>query len=1239
MKKIAKSLFLLILLNLPFIIYAQGSSPTNLPDIIPPSPSVASLMKIEETPVDYYTGQPSISIPIHSKRFSPNSSLDLSLSYSTSNLKVTERSSWTGVSWSLGGEAVISRTVRGIPDEYYKTHPSNQLRHTKQIGILHNNYFGIEWSNPSSETAFETKNFLWNTMGWGSSQVFQEGAFDKDLDLYQVNIFGQTARFVIHRLQPPSPTLIIKHLENNSNLKVEINNYNSTTFEINSFKVTDINGNQYILSDSEVTESRSITFTEYQDGTEINPSELKNTYKSAWKVSSVFNSNNQSLLNYSYYDIEEKLTTGIVKTRNYVKAITLEEGNIFLHNNPYPKRLSRYGSTIGDFTFIYNMIFEEHPFNDPVHIAYNNSIALPKETNSITFLTIDTKKPRTITFNDGIEILFDVSTGNHMEYDDNTGKVLERITILNSNNSSVIRTIDFEYNSQGPDVNDYQRLFLDKISFTKDNSSTESMDYILSYYKPEELEPNSTLSSSFSDITDIWGYYNEPSDIWIPASWKIHKSSANEESVKYGSLLRIEYPTAGFKEFEFESHKINSLGDTDLTDEEFYDKNIINSNFEQSSVDFNSHTSNDYQLIQGTDIFFTIDFEQDVSFYKNLIFGDPTDPSIISYLNDLSFVIEKFNPSNNTYEFYTGGSFDKDHIRRLEAGTYTISFRNLNFSTTNQVPLHVESKIYFRSAKNTLRKYVAGGGLRIKATKDYASFGAIPLTTKFIYDDAPLGLARTPDVINHYGVIDGRLDHDNWYDFNKSYEFAIRTWGLADNNGPQSIVQPFAIDYDITQYNYMPRSSLSKGGYVGYSKVKFIKSVDTSLTNNHLGITELEYSTAKDYPSNSQSNYIWPFTPTRDLSFKHGLLKTKRIYDKQFRILAEEINEFDYFEEPLGISLFPIEQRGCARTVYYHTLQNYINQTPDVFPLSAAQGFYGDCGSISWSITPVLNNSVLNIDFFNFSYQKSSKLNTYYYDSLNNQSIVSNTTVSIYNPNNLQVSKVSTTNSKGEVIENKTYYPEDGEVSNEPFMSLLEGQNRVTTPVLQENYVNGQLTGKVLNKYRSQSYTTPNGVVATAVIDEVQTSKDSNPLEPRLTYHRYDEYGNIREVSKQDGTRICYIYGYNKTLPIAKVEGLSYEELAGRLGLGSGNQAMDTLDNFSEQNLSQINNLRSQFTVENPFLVTTYDYEVGVGIKEVIDPRGRKMTYHYDEFHRLKYVKDQEGNILSENEYKYATQN
>ncbi|WP_374670182.1 RHS repeat domain-containing protein [Flavobacterium sp. NRK F7] len=52
-------------------------------------------------------------------------------------------------------------------------------------------------------------------------------------------------------------------------------------------------------------------------------------------------------------------------------------------------------------------------------------------------------------------------------------------------------------------------------------------------------------------------------------------------------------------------------------------------------------------------------------------------------------------------------------------------------------------------------------------------------------------------------------------------------------------------------------------------------------------------------------------------------------------------------------------------------------------------------------------------------------------------------------------------------------------------------------------------------------------------------------------------------------------------------------------------------------------------------MVTTYTYKPSVGVSTITDPKGNRISYHYDGFNRLEFVKDKDGNILSENKYHY----
>lgn len=105
----------IFLFFLPVFLSAQ---PVNnlINDVVMPPPNAASLGKYGDIPVSYYSGVPSISIPIHTV-VEGNLSVPVSLSYHAGGMKVSEMGSWVGLGWSLNAGGMISRSVLGRPDE------------------------------------------------------------------------------------------------------------------------------------------------------------------------------------------------------------------------------------------------------------------------------------------------------------------------------------------------------------------------------------------------------------------------------------------------------------------------------------------------------------------------------------------------------------------------------------------------------------------------------------------------------------------------------------------------------------------------------------------------------------------------------------------------------------------------------------------------------------------------------------------------------------------------------------------------------------------------------------------------------------------------------------------------------------------------------------------------------------------------------------------------------------------
>lgn len=82
-------------------------------NVVPPSPQAASLGSFGNVPINYFTGSPSISIPLQGIGGKFVSS-PLSLSYDPTSVKVATAPSWTGLGWSLQAGGVVTRSVQGM---------------------------------------------------------------------------------------------------------------------------------------------------------------------------------------------------------------------------------------------------------------------------------------------------------------------------------------------------------------------------------------------------------------------------------------------------------------------------------------------------------------------------------------------------------------------------------------------------------------------------------------------------------------------------------------------------------------------------------------------------------------------------------------------------------------------------------------------------------------------------------------------------------------------------------------------------------------------------------------------------------------------------------------------------------------------------------------------------------------------------------------------------------------------
>jgi YD repeat-containing protein len=284
-----------------------------------------------------------------------------------------------------------------------------------------------------------------------------------------------------------------------------------------------------------------------------------------------------------------------------------------------------------------------------------------------------------------------------------------------------------------------------------------------------------------------------------------------------------------------------------------------------------------------------------------------------------------------------------------------------------------------------------------------------------------------------------------------------------------------------------------------------------------------------------------------------------------------------------------------------------------------------------------------------FTLEDAERIPIFLYDNYyitNGREELQSTTETLYTPtgniattteyeynSNLQVNKVTRTESKGGTKITTYAYPTDF-ATTQPYTKMVE--NNMVAPVIEEsNYKNEVSAGNYLQSNKTdykfwsngQTTTTPNNSIYPKT---VSSKTGASNYDARLQYHSYDSEGNITAVSKESDVVKSYIWGYNKTYPVAEVVGVSYDN------------ALALLDQGLIQNPTSDAALRAELnkirTTYPSAQVTTYTYKPLVGTTSATDPNNRTTYYHYDEYGRLILIRDNDYNVIKKHCYNYAGQ-
>ena len=222
----------------------------------------------------------------------------------------------------------------------------------------------------------------------------------------------------------------------------------------------------------------------------------------------------------------------------------------------------------------------------------------------------------------------------------------------------------------------------------------------------------------------------------------------------------------------------------------------------------------------------------------------------------------------------------------------------------------------------------------------------------------------------------------------------------------------------------------------------------------------------------------------------------------------------------------------------------------------------------------------------------------------------------------IQLEKKEVTDSNANTITDEFFYPYTPATLN----SAMVATNQIGRPLKTETSITDDANVTSMLSTSTTTYADFHGMLLPSM---ASVAKGNNSLEEVVTYHDYYTNGKLKEFSQNGGAHTVVIWGYDSQFPVAKVENATYAQVA---ATGIVQSVLDAPTDDAELR-DEVQKIRDGLPNA---MVTTFTYQPQVGVTSVTDPREYTTFYEYDTFNRLKYVKDEAGHVVSENEYNYA---
>lgn len=829
----------------------------------------------------------------------------------------------------------------------------------------------------------------------------------------------------------------------------------------------------------------------------------------------------------------------------------------------------------------------------------------PTPPTCVNYMHLNENILTDITFPEGkIEFIYNDAISPYSPREDIVNDFYVRKINVKNNQDQIIKTAELFYSyfvspDDGGLSGSYyngidKRLKLDSIKIN--NHETYQFEYYDEAPLPHRL----------SNAQDYWGVYNGKLDnkttipttkykLPIESEYSVYMGADKRPDITYGrlgNLKKIIYPTGGYTAIEYEADDYNTFGlipSTNSYTAEIVAESVIgNSSTPVEEIfEIPENTYNHYVYFRGNE-----EMEYTIGkCYANL------------YIKNSQGVFELAAAPNLFYSTnysYNGDGNPQGGIGRTAApGTYKF----ILYPDENP---NLECKVMYGIVKETSNNDGNNrktGTIRVKRIEAVDGTGN-NIIRRFEYripnESNSSGKNFGPYILNAFKKTNGPLDSERGYYYEEYKLVNNPGWNLSS-------VQGKPVGYRFVQEIYTSNDINNPEEYRTEYRFKnddYPSDLAENETDDSPG------DPFNDYDPNRIINNSWPVNGALrglKLGEKHyssnQLVKSVSydyVYDTEFNLQSDS--------HPESTSLLAFGVNSSIKAIKCNNDIEFCYITYNLF------------------VFPIKNYWVKNVHTVTAEYE-------------NNQPKMVTDQFSEYSQEykHTFLSESITENSLGETLTAQYKYPHDltSDYEQSSIMEKLIERNQISTPVKVKTLVNGSVTSEQRTKYY-HFFSDPNDESAGLILPQYvyikrgEMGAGASPADRKITYDKYDEHGNLLQYTMENGTPVSIIWGYNGQYPIAKVEGVAYSDIQSQAN------PLSASNNLTE---SSFDALRTMVNASNKYaMLTCYLYEPLVGVTAIIQPDGQKATYEYDDFGRLKLIKDQDGNVLKEIEYNYYNQ-